>query len=724
MRNSLLQLSCAAALTLATSAAAQSPQGPAAADSAARGRVLRPVTVTATRSKRDVHDVATPVSVLDSTTMRDRQPATAADLLRELPGVDVVGVGANQARPSIRGQRGQRILLLEDGLRLNNPRRQQDFGELPALVDVSALERVEVVRGPASVLYGTDAIGGAINLITRSPSFSGDGTLRGRVGYRFGTAGDAGKTELVLGGHRGAWAADFGASARVAGNYDAPNGSFGDVHLAQSTPVRDGGVRDRNLRGALAWSGDNGRSAFVRAEQYVADNAGFGFIPPETLGGDPTKIQILYPHQNYRKVSAGFASGSIGLPVADKVDVTAFASRNERDLAQNIFAFFGPGTPPGAGIDIKAQNYTDVGTVGARAEATKALSRAVVTWGVDAYRDNAAGRDSSLSTVIGFGPPSVTASTRPQIPNAMLTSVGGFAQGEFLIHDRVTMVAGGRLQHVSSEAQATAGRTDSLSSHANTTGVYAVNAIVRATSALSFVASVGRGFRSPNLVERYFDGPTPEGSAYQQAAPDLKPESSVNTDLGVKFRAGRMAAEAFVFENNISDAIQTTATGAKQGRLPVYANVNIGKLRARGAELNADVLLDGGFGIGGNWSTLSSKNVLQPAIPIGDSYSNKLNLALSWRSATGGFWGEYLVRHNSEQREIQVGTSPVGSVLPAFTVHGLRAGIRGWSIGSTRQDIMLGINNLFNTLYAEAANSGFFRPEPGRNITLGFMTSF
>ena len=113
------------------------------------------------------------MSVIDSAAIAEQPPNTATDLLRELPGVDVIGTGTNQVRPSIRGQRGQRILLLQDGMRLNNARRQQDFGEIPALVDVSTIQRVEVVRGPASVLYGTDAIGGVMNIITRAPSFEG-----------------------------------------------------------------------------------------------------------------------------------------------------------------------------------------------------------------------------------------------------------------------------------------------------------------------------------------------------------------------------------------------------------------------------------------------------------------------------------------------------------------------------------------------------------------------
>ena len=146
---------------------------------------LAPMTVTVTRTAKNVFATAKPVFVLDRDVIRERNPNTVSDLFRELPGLDVTGVGANQTRPSIRGQRGQRILLLQDGMRLNNSRRQQDFGEIPALVDISSVERVEIVRGPASVLYGSDAIGGVVNVITRTPTDEG---MRGWASYRHGTS--------------------------------------------------------------------------------------------------------------------------------------------------------------------------------------------------------------------------------------------------------------------------------------------------------------------------------------------------------------------------------------------------------------------------------------------------------------------------------------------------------------------------------------------------------
>lgn len=698
----------------------QSPQSVNAADSAKRATALRPVTVTATRRATDVHEVAAPVSVVDSAAIRERTPTNPADLLRELPGVDVIGVGPNQNRPSIRGQRGQRILLLEDGMRLNNSRRQQDFGELPSLVDVLALDRIEVVRGPASVLYGTDAIGGVINLITTVPQ-RGTAT-RGRLGYQYGDAGSLGKAFGAVSGSKQGFSWQLGGSARRAGNYAAPAGTFGNLKLANDVTVLDAGVKDQSATGYLGWQGSAHTSAFAKVEQYKAQDAGFGYVPNKQLGGDDTKIQILYPRQTFQKLTVGGALTNVGLGIADRIDLTAYTQRNRRNLAQDIFIPFGPGTPTGAGVAIQTGNYTDLATVGARVEASRVLRRTVLTWGADAFQDRSFNTDTSTQTVFGFGPPSPRGTNKSSVPNAVQSSIGGFVQASLSVVERATVTLGGRVQQVRSAPRFTPGVTTPLAGHSNSTGVYSVNTLYRLTDDINLVGSVGTGFRAPNLVERYFDGPTPEGSAYQTASPDLKPERSFNTDLGLKFRRGRVMTDLAVFDNTISDGIVAAPTGATKNRQPVYQNVNVGKLRTRGGEIDATLLLDRGFSIRGNWSTIKSTNVLDPNSPIGSTFSSKLNVAAGWRVGRG--WIEYAVRRNGEQKDIAVGASPVGNSLPAFTVHAVRGGIRGWVVGGVRQDITLAVNNLTNALYAEAANSSFFRPEPKRNFSVAVVTSF
>src|SRR5262245_16296929 len=111
----VMRLSTFALFLVPASLAAQTASDSARADSVRRAVKLAPIGVTATRVERPVFRTATPLIVIDSATVREEAPDGVADLFRNLPGVDVTGVGPNQGRLMIRGQRGQRILLLEDG---------------------------------------------------------------------------------------------------------------------------------------------------------------------------------------------------------------------------------------------------------------------------------------------------------------------------------------------------------------------------------------------------------------------------------------------------------------------------------------------------------------------------------------------------------------------------------------------------------------------------------
>ncbi len=689
--------------------------------------LLTTIAVTATRAPKDVFQTASPLSVFDSATLARRSPASVVDLFRDAPGLDVIGVGANQLRPSIRGQRGQRILILMDGLRLGNTRRQQDFGEIPALVDITSLDRVEVVRGPASVLYGSDAIGGVVNLITAAPRGRAETpVINGRVGYRYGDAGSSNRGDIQLGAHSGGLSLQLTGSLREVGNYSAPAGRYGDAVLKDRTTVIASGVQDNNVSGYLGWRSSPRFGAYLRGERYAADDAGFGLVEPDAIDPGSARVQILYPTQNVSRLRAGFDVSSLSTSVADRLSISVYGQQNGRDLAQNIFVPFGPGTPPGAGVDVRTRNRTDVSTVGFRAEFTKVLAHNTIVYGADYFRDDARGRDSSVTTVVGFGPPRPNVSLRTQVPNATLGSAGLFIQNDVRLHDRLSLIVGGRYQDTQSEPRAAAGAAVSLPSASVGSGVYSVNALLRATEQFNLVATVGRGFRAPNLVERYFDGPTPEGSAYQSATPDLKPERSLNIDLGGKLRTGRVSAELFVFQNQIRDGVQINFAGDSVGRLPRFTNVNVASLRVRGAEASVAVILGEGWHTSANWSRLLSRNVNDPTLPVGDVFSSKANVLLGWRETAGRWWAEYNVRRNGDQRDIVAGVSPVGDVLPAFVVQSVRAGARlPLAVGGrSATDVSLQINNLTDRLYAEVANAGFFRPEAGRNVVLTLSTFF
>lgn len=703
-----------------------------ATDSARKVAKLAPLAVTATRNVEQVFRTANPVLAIDSTVVRQESPNGIGDLFRNLPGVDVTGVGPNQTRLMIRGQRGQRILLAEDGVRLNNSRRQQDFGELPAMTDVNNLNRVEVVRGPASVLYGTDAIGGVVNQITtRAPSFGAPAGVKGSLAYRYGSADGQNLVHGRVTGRTGRFGIAVTAGYRDASAYDAPKGNFGNITLDDDTKVNDTGVIDRTLGLDLTYDFSERSALSLRVSNYSADDAGFGYVDPSAIGDTSgVLVRILYPEQDITRATVNYKATAISSFLADRFGFTAYTTQNDRTFVQqidlNIFPI--PPFPAGAGIKIRSRNITDIATYGFRAEAAKILAgRHTLTYGVDWYVDQTENQDSSQTVTTTFGPPRERVSTTPTLPNANLWSGGIFAQAEFALGDRFILGAGVRGQTIHSETQATEGLPDTRA------GVKASNgAVVGSVSGnwnlipeLSLVGTVGRAFRSANLVEKYFDGPTPEGNGYLVANPDLDPETSLNYDIGAKFRKGRFYAEAIYFNNTISDGIRLAAIpDSVVGQFPAYQNQNVDKVRDQGIEVLAEVVVGRGFALLGHYTDLSSKNVDNPNFSAGDSYSSKIGGEVSWRDSRNRFFAAYEVRHNGERKDINLTAAPVGDRLPPFTVHNVRGSVRLGTFAATATTLNLAVLNLTDELYAEASNTSFFRPEPRRSVVATLRFEF
>jgi outer membrane receptor protein involved in Fe transport len=686
--------------------------------------VSDPIVVTATRGPRARSNSPAPVTVMQRRDFIEQTPNSVSDLFRTLPGLDVTGVGVNQVRPQIRGQGGQRILMLTDGIRMNNTRRQRDFGELPALVDLGAIDQVEVVRGPASVLYGSDAIAGVVNIITESVVEQGS---RGWASYGYGSASDQHKGSVRFEARGGAFSFEGGGTWRKAGTYDAPAGSFGDITLEDEVDVNDSGVEDRSFDARAGWDFDETLGVFAKVEQYSAEDAGFGFVHPDVYNPGDAEIEITYPNQRFTKLSGGLRARGLGNPVAQEVSLTVYGQDNERDLFFDAFIpFF-----PGAGLTLDNRNFTDIRTYGMRAEARKPLPGEVtLTYGIDGFEDHSEGRDNNREVITGFGPPMVSTSNAPSIPHARFRSLGAFVQGEFELADRVTLVAGGRYQDVSAETRVTDNldNTPASASHSSLAG--AVNAMVEVVSGLDLIASAGRGFRSPNLVELFFDGAVPEASAYQRSSESLEAEKSFNYDLGARYQNDLVYVEGFYFRNDITDGIRSepvieNGDTVQTAGLDTYENVNLDEIVLAGFELNADVRLANGVTIGASLATLDAEDARDPLNPVGESYSTKVGGRAGYRDPEGRFWGEWETRYSGEQKDAALGSgNPVGSELPSFTVHGLRGGVRLIQTGSVTHGLTIAVSNLTNELYAETANASFFRPEPKRSVTVSWDVAF
>ncbi len=202
--------------------------GASASDS---GAELPQVVVTATKTAQQPQDVTQSVTVITGDEIRQSGAQTVADVLHTAVGTEVTDQGPIGSLTSvkIRGASYQQVLVLLDGVRMNDPAAGGfDLSELPVPLD--AIDRIEIVRGPASALYGSDAVGGVVNIITKTPSAKPETTVGmtvGERGYNNQTLGTLGKQDKLS--YRLNAGNEHSAGYRVNSSLDKKDGS---LHLA------------------------------------------------------------------------------------------------------------------------------------------------------------------------------------------------------------------------------------------------------------------------------------------------------------------------------------------------------------------------------------------------------------------------------------------------------------------------------------------------------------
>lgn len=712
--------------------------------------------VTATGSESDTFDIPTPVIVIEAEKIEELQPDNAADLLRGEPGVDVNGIGPNQARPIIRGQRGLRILFLENGLRMNNARRQTDFGEITGLVDIGNVETMEVVRGPASVLYGSDAIGGVLNLVTKVPAGGAGKNLGFSLGLRQSTTDTQTKASASVYGHSDKLSYSIGGAFRDSDDYDAAADSFGGITFAEETVVNDTGIEDDSINAYFSYRGSDRNAFFLRLNRYRADQTGFGFVDPVLIGeGDDFLIRILYPFQDFDRYTLGWEASALQSPAATTVDFQIYQQENQRQLVNDIFINIGPifGFGPASDVQADTLNFTDLETFGFRGEVAKIVSeKHLLTYGGEYFEDDSFNTDFSTTTTTlrapfplgpgctSLGPPffffdcpSVSTDDVANAPNAPNTGYGVFVQDEIRASDQLSLTIGLRYAKSETNAEPTPGWDVTGLDFDDDAVVGSLDLIYSIIPNLNLVGSYATAFRAPNIIERLFNGLTPEGAGFQVLNPDLKSEESENFDIGFKFRNRNAYFEAIYFDTEIDDAIiQYTFTGEDIAQLPpedqavilqsgvsfVVQQRNADVFRVEGVEFAGGYRFDNGISIGGNYTHLTgeAESGGPAADPTGDTFSDKWNGFLRYDAPSRKFWVEYRVRHNGEE-DLDVSDlgGPLGDVLPSFTVHRLGAGYNLYESSAMEHRIGLIIDNLTDELYAEFSNATFFRPQAERN---------
>ncbi|MCI0530667.1 MAG: TonB-dependent receptor, partial [candidate division Zixibacteria bacterium] len=458
-------------------------------------------------------------TVLSRDNLDQSRPGFAMDLLRTLPSVEAADGGSFAARPVIRGLSGSRVLLLADGDRLNNFRQSSFSGTGLSLVDLDDIEKIEVIHGPGAVLYGTDALGATVNLISKPLKFNESGRSTGvRLKMRYSTNENQFKGDLKVtrAGEKVSFSVNIGS--RSATDYSAP----GDLIVPNSS------LHANNLDLKAGYKINETHKFIADFQSLKATNFGFPGLPNQNFDG-----AFFYPESYRGKFSLTYEAKNIkpNIPLM-KAKFYVQSQNQERD-----FQFMGA---------LNSTTITEVKTLGLSGQELILIHPyQLLTWGIDYYRESVEG-----SKITFLPAPDST----PPVPSANTNVVGIYAQDEITPAEKFTLLAGGRFEYSQAQPQDTKYLMTLPPSRKESFLSFNFGGLYRLQPNVSVHANFSRSYRIPNLVERYYFGAA-EG-VWVASDPELKREEGLTLEAGLKANLETMAASVNLFISEYQEFIQ------------------------------------------------------------------------------------------------------------------------------------------------------------------------
>lgn len=682
------------------------------------------ITVTGTPYASDPLTTPADVDVLTGDTKFSKQQTSLGASLDELAGVSSISTGSQMGKPVIRGLSGSRVRVLDDGVSMD----YQQYGVRHGPnVDPFTSERIEVVRGAASVQYGSDALGGAVNVISNSLPDAVDEQpfLQGQTLGEFSTNND----ELVGGLHLNGASGRLGFTGtiirRSAGNMTAPDvPTFQDSN--NPTAPKFSGELDHTdydqLNGSLG-VGYQTEMGQISAE-YTRWQNSHNFLLPngkglgQNLENDTFQFEgnlqlgnnfILKPNftysSNLRQSSPGGANAKL---------------RNE--LPDDGYAH----------LDILLQSYTGK-TVLEHPEVGPFSG----TIGVEyKYQDQS------------------TRGVEPLVPSATVQNFATYVFEKAEIND-LTLSFGARIDARSQTAEPnadlnlpdqSAGETDDVLDQSYVEFSGSVGATYQFTEALAVAGNIGRGFRAPSLFNLHVDGVHGGIAAYQVGNPYLDSEHSLNTDLSLRWRSTNVKAKATVYRNAIENYIFLVNTGqfaGPNGSGPPILETVQGDARLIGGNANITAQVLPWLQLSGTFETVQGENVDEDISQVDDlpllpptQLSGSVKLV---KRKLGAFQNTFLtigVEHATSKEAAgryepfwQFGNAPQFSSFgvastDAYTLLNATVGAE-LSLWDRPISLQLSTNNLLNEDYRDFLDTyKGYALSPGRDIKLRVKVPF
>lgn len=668
---------------------------------------VAPVVVTGTLGRRSGQDALSPTAVLSGAKLDRRADVTIAATIRDQPGVSMTSVGPSTGRPVVRGLAGDRILVLEDGQR---PGDMSSIGGDHALaIEPLTAKQIEVVRGPMSLMYGSSALGGVVNVVreeipTTYPehphgNFSAQGSSVNR-----GASG-GGYLNLPV----GPLASRVELSGRASGDVRTPVGD-----------LRNTGAQTLNGAFALSRIGEWGHAG--GSYRYYDNVYGIpgGFVGGHESGVDVDmrrhtlrgEVDLMEPLRGFENVRAtvGFTSyDHLEREIGDDHDHGHGEEGHEHEEHEDVSTRFGQKLLSGEVVGRHRQlGPFALGAIGVRAQ----------------YRDiNTGGSLQTPSTAdysiaafvieeIGTGPTRVQLGARYDLARYEPSDTGA------------TIFVGGRFVPL---------RAREFGSFSGSIGV-----LHELANGIRVGMSASRAYRTPDFNELYTNGPHLAANSFDVGDPSLTQETGLGLDGFVRVQRDAFSLEAAAFMMRLADYIYPSSRGrvelGAEGGRPRFQYTNE-DAQFVGAEGEASWAFAPSWAIEGTLSYVQAKFTnTRDSIPVFTIEGDTTFMAASkYPPLIPPLNGQVAVRYD-EQRVFggagvrfaaaQDRLGDFESTTDAYALLSFDAGIRLLR-GARLHTLTLRVDNVLNTEYRDhLSRIKDIMPEPGRNISLLYRLTF
>ncbi len=489
------------------------------------------VTITASGNEETTFNSIQSVTTLGAIELAEKNPTSLGEALDNQLGVAKRSGGPGSSRPVIRGFDGDRVVVLQDGMRVGGLGAQS--GDHAEPIDVMSLDKIEIVKGPATLLYGSSATGGVINAITGH-----DAAHKGIHGYLTGV----GSSNNYTGGGSGGiefgtekWLFWGGGGGVRAGEYQTPIGK-----------VLNSYSRSSNGAGGFGYYASKG---FFNAN-YTVDTRKYG-VPYDSEEDEPELVHLQMKRQSVHLKAGLHDLESVFSGAQFKLQYNDY-NHQEIDSATNV-------------VNTNFINKSFLYSALAEQKRTGKLTGSFGIWGM--HRDYKSVGAEALAP--------------PTIQNAF----AGYAL-ETINFSRAALQFGGRFEHngytpVGKPARAFNGFSS------------AVGLRVPLWECGAFVANYSHSYRAPALEELYNIGPHPGNLTFEIGNTNLRRESNDGIDVSLRQQNNRFRGEVNYFYYHIKDFIFLAPTGETDDESGlVIANYSQGTSRYTGVEARADINLN------------------------------------------------------------------------------------------------------------------------------------